>query len=555
MKTTYLSQQPVQSDQTTQQGSLPNSHPSLHLKWETWLPLVCVLLLSIILRLAFFNGLFGSDDFVYLNRAVQISEGIWTSANYNGSLRYGFNIPAGFFIFVFGKNIFSVNLWPLLCSFAEVASIYLFASYIWGRRAALYAGLVLAFMPLHVAVATRIHADPIVSCSLTFSFILFYLAEQRRAPWLYFLTGIAMGFVFWTKELAIITLFPFIIYPLLWRKFDARWIYLISGGLFMLLAHLVLMTLISGDPFHLFRVISYQLSHEIIHKGYGDGSAWYYFRYLFLDIKHTWLAGFFAVAAILFTVLARFRSQNIPIGTTYVIFWLVSLIGFLSFMPISLSPLRFAMKQSNYISLFLAPLALLSGYIIAKLPSRPVGFGLLFITLAGGLLLAGMEQQAYRVFTSNSKAAVKFEKTHPGETIVGSINNSNIANEYAILESDNDLSNRFEFFGDIPGPTKSSKTPFKTGYAVFDPETMLWGSKPINLESPPKCWKEVMPLTPIGFGFGKELLKILQAVTKFLPEKIVQHIDPTIVQLLQPKLATIYKVNMSDLWCSNANGN
>jgi len=39
-------------------------------------------------------------------------------------------------------------------------------------------------------------------------------------------------------------------------------------------------------------------------------------------------------------------------------------------MPVSLTPLRFVMKQSNYLSLFMAPIALLAGYQIARTPAQ-----------------------------------------------------------------------------------------------------------------------------------------------------------------------------------------
>ena len=135
--------------------------------------LIALLVLATLLRFAFFNGPYGSDDLIYLGRSVQIAQGDWESANYNGALRYGFNIPAGFFIYLFGINIVSANLWPLTCSIAEIAAVYFLAFHLWGRRPALYAALILAFIPLHVASATRIHADPVVAFFLSSSFVFF----------------------------------------------------------------------------------------------------------------------------------------------------------------------------------------------------------------------------------------------------------------------------------------------------------------------------------------------------------------------------------------------
>jgi len=137
-------------------------------------------------RFLFWNGPLGSDDVVYLRRSLDVASGEWSTANYNGALRYGFNIPAGMLLRVLGTNDFTVNLWPLFCSLAEIGVVYAFARELWGTRAAATSALILAFVPLHIASATRIHADPVVALFVTLSFTLFYWAERRQSRWLFF---------------------------------------------------------------------------------------------------------------------------------------------------------------------------------------------------------------------------------------------------------------------------------------------------------------------------------------------------------------------------------
>ncbi len=519
-----------------------------------WAALMATLVLAAIIRFAFFNGVFGSDDLVYLNRSVQISEGIWSNANYNGALRYGFNIPAGFLMYLFGINIVATNLWPLLCSLAEIAAVYVLARCLWDRQTALYSALVLTFMPLHVAAATRIHADPVVACFLTLSFVFFYFAEQTRARVLYFLTGIAMGLVFWTKEIAVVTLFAFVFYPLLWRKVESRWAYVIGGGLVMLLAHLALMSVISGDPFHAFKVVMRQVNKGFIQGGdVAEDGPWYYFRYLFVDIKHVWLAGILAAASVLL-VLFRGTRQISP-GTAYATFWLLTLFGILSFMPVSLHPLKFVMKQSNYLTLFLAPMALLAGYLLAKTP-KGIALAILSTTLAGGFVLAGLEQRAYNVFTSNSKAAVAFAKDNPGIPIVGSINNGNIAAAYSILNRDQVLASRFLYMGDIPHHVVNGDdgSPVSPVFAVLDKETMGWGKNAVTLEQAPRCWEAVEHLVPAGFGLGSSLMGAMLGFIELFPDGISRRLKSPLDRVSQPRAAIIYKVNISDFWCEKNGG-
>jgi 4-amino-4-deoxy-L-arabinose transferase-like glycosyltransferase len=530
---------------------------SVKLNWHDFAILIALIVSAAAIRLAFMNGPFGSDDLTYLERAIEISKGIWSSANYNGALRYGFNIPAGLAIYLFGINVFAANLWPLLCSVAEIALVYITARHIWGRHAAMCAALVLILIPLHVGVATRIHADPVVAFFLTLSFVLFYFAEQARNRWLYFSTGLAMGLVFWTKEIAVVTVFSFLFYPLIWRRAERKWLYVIGGGFTMLVGHLILMYFVSGDPFHAFKVVLGQLTRGFIQGGTpSEDGVWYYFRYLFLDIKHTWLSGIVAAIAVVVVAHRWFKTKKIDAGTLYVWFWLVTLVGILSFMPVSISPIKFVMKQSNYLTLFLAPLALLAGYQISRLSTVPA-MSLLAVMLGGGLFLSALGQQDYRVFTSNSRAVVEFARANPQSAIVGSVNNDNIATIYSYLYHDPGLATRVGDMASMrqPAPTHNANRNSATkDYAIRDRETMQWGSGAVNLEKAPRCWEEVKVLTPTGFGLGLNFLKLIVAFIDTLPERIQDRLKPPFERLLKPSPATVYRVDLADFWCGQNNG-
>lgn len=181
---------------------------------QVMLDLTLILLLALVVRLVTYNGAFGSDDLTYFQRAAELARGEWTSANYNGALRYGFNLPAAGFIALFGESLFVANLWPLACSLIEISAVYMFASAVMNRRAGAYAALLLASAPLHIAVATRIHADPVVSMFVTVGYVLLYFGALRRRPMLLFAAGLSIGCIFWTKELAAVTWFAFL--PMLW---------------------------------------------------------------------------------------------------------------------------------------------------------------------------------------------------------------------------------------------------------------------------------------------------------------------------------------------------
>src|SRR5258706_4829435 len=492
-----------------------NNSSFYRLQVDDWLILFGLLGIATFVRLMFFNGVFGSDDLIYLERSVEISKGIWSSANYNGSLRYGFNIPAGIFIRLFGISELSAIIWLLLCSLIEIAIAYVLASKLWGRQSGICAALILLSMPLHIASATRIHADAIVSCFLTLSFAIFYWADLSRNSILYFLAGIAMGMVFWAKELAVVALFGLALYPVIRKRLDARWGYVVLGGLIMLFAHLILMSLIAGDPFHLFKVVTGQIGRSFIGSGDGEDAAWYYFRYLFFDIRQTWLGPFFAVAAMFALIRHRLSVSSVTEGAPYVAFWLLSTLAVLSFLPVSLDPLRLVMKQSNYLTLFLSPFALLAGYWLGGC-SRRVAVSLVAAAVSGGLLLGAMEQAAYRVFTSNSKAAVSFARSHTDSYIVGSVNNANIARIYSVLDQNPALVEQVGDFDDPPNFKQHADGITRSSYALLDLETIGWGGDDERLSPSPHCWSEVTRLTPDAIVASAVIIRAALSVLEFL---------------------------------------
>ncbi len=502
--------------------------------------LTAIMLLALTVRLAFFNGPFGSDEIVYLERSLDVAHGDWSSANYNGALRYGYNIPSGFIIYLFGLNLFTANLWPLLCSLAEVAAVFVFAWTYMGRKSAVFSALFLAFTPLHVAVSTRLHADPVVSLFLTLSFIVFYQAERKADKSLYFWAGILLGCVFWVKELLALAFFAFLLYPLFIRKLKSDWLYLVLGGLVMLLAHFALMQAIAGDPLHAFKVVLGQIKHSFIGSHQGEDTPLYYFKYLFFDIKHTWLAPLFAL---LVAVLFRkhiFDKDNDALK--YTVFWLLSLLLVLSFFPVSLSPLRFAMKQSNYITLFLAPIALLAGAAVSRMPTK-IAYLLCMATVSGGFALSALEQQDYQLFTANSRGLLAFADKHPGQTIYGSLNNGRIACFYKVFNGVRCSDSTIHEFAEMP-PAQSTTDTLPV-FTVIDRQNLGWGSHDVKIDKAPACWQEIDTVTPASIGNSHYILDLILAAKAIMPASLADKIQA----MQTPKPAKIYTANAADLWC------
>lgn len=529
--------------------------PRTNIAMRNFSILAAILFLAAALRLVFFNGFFGSDDLVYLQRSLEISNGVWTSANYNGALRYGYNLPAALFIYIFGLNAFTANMWTLLCSLGEIAIVFLFTARFIGLKAAIYAGLVLACIPLHIALGTRIHADSVLAFFLTLAFVLFYWAERSHSRHLYFATGLALGMIFWSKELGVITFLAFLTYPFVFRRLNKDWFWVVLGGAVMLVSHLLLMQLIAGDPLHLIKTVTGQVQTGFVQGGGGEDAAGYYFRYLFVDIKHTWLASFLAFAA-MYGVLFRSRDMVNRQPHMYVAWWLIALLVVLSFTPVSFSPFRLAMKQSNYLNLFLAPIAIFAGVFLANFRFRILARALTATTLVGGILLGAMAQQSYRLFTANSRAAVEFMQANPDDWVVGSFNNVNIARVTAILDVEPDLDDRFGYLSLDKDENRAKaplvgRTPF--GFAVLDQETQSWGKEQIKLGSAPSCWKLVKELEPDMDGLGHSILTVAVSVAERIPSAIGRKIESKMLDYSRPLPAKVYRIDLNNIWCGSDN--
>lgn len=508
-----------------------------------------ILLFALAVRLLTFNGAFGSDDLTYYSRAVELAQGSWTSANYNGALRYGFNLPAAVFIALFGESIFVANLWPLTCSLIEIAAVYVFAKAAINKRTGIIAALLLATAPLHIAVATRIHADPVVSMFLTLGFVLLYFGVVRRQQVILFCAGLAIGGVFWVKELAAVTWVAFL--PLLWL-FRDEWrssLYVIAGATLMLLLHGLLMYSLAGDPLHLIKVVMAAMKRGYIDVPENkDTSAWYYLRYLFVDIRHTGLLGFLALVSLFLSLLPKDIGIRSQAGFFFVSLWFVALLVVLSVFPVSLSPLRFPMKQSNYITLFLGPTALLAGAALSVFPKVIRGLTLAACLIIG-LLLGGLQQADYRIFTSNTKALAAFAVAHPSAVVIGSANNSGLGSLWTRLEHPSKAMARIIGYRELEDSSNEMLQMLEGSeevYVVIDRQTNRWFAGKIIIESPLDCWSHVQKLTPTGFGLGNDLAGFAhRAFSSFGPVATV------FARLHYPLQADIYLAPAHDVLCVN----
>jgi hypothetical protein len=229
--------------------------------------------------------------------------------------------------------------------------------------------------------------------------------------------------------------------------------------------------------------------------------------------------------------------------------WGLGLVILFSFLPISLQPFKFVTKQANYLIMFFAPLAILAGCLLARLPARAAAAASV-VVLAGNTALAAMEQQTIRVFTANSHAANEYAEVNADAAVYGSVNNANIGSFRQRIGMSKGR-NHVEELALLERAHKAAARPGGTTLAFIDPETLGWSPSDarLNPAALPGCWQARGELEPTGFGAAHALMapfmesSVIEAV---LPDRIYRALDA----FYEPKPGKLYAVPADDPWCA-----
>jgi 4-amino-4-deoxy-L-arabinose transferase-like glycosyltransferase len=516
-----------------------------------WIGLSAIVAIAIALRALFHTGFFGSDEVTYIETAARIASGDWRASNYVGATRYGMNLPLALSIYLFGLSEASANLWPLLCSAGEVAVIFTVSRWLWSTRIAIISAGLLAFLPLHVHIAGRMLADPPLAFFLSLSVALLLHSAYSRHPLSYFAAGLAWGGVFWVKESVGLLYLPVFLFLFIYLNgLKGRWLALFGGIALSGIASCALMNYVAGNPLHIFAVIGRSLG------GYSaivvDTSPWFYLRYLFIDIRHTFLLGYLAAAGVFLYAMHLIGRQKTERGTQFVVLWVLLLLGIFSFAIVSFSPVKLVMKQHNYMLIFVGPMSVLSGWFLASLPQRMFAAAAALI-VTGTVVLSALEQQAINVFTANSKAAYRYLRDHPDTYLVGTANNERAINYFSMMEQYPEIRRRISSFGEAGSPDNANslarlvpKTEAHAVVAVLDLQTIHWHSSSgvvRRVADVPPCWVPMGALMPASLGSGQWIAKGIVAATAALPVSLQQRLKSILQPVSVPAPAYLFSID------------
>jgi hypothetical protein len=215
---------------------------------KDWAILSVLVIFAATLRLLFINGPLGSDDIVYLNRSLQIAEGSWTTAQYNGSLRYGLQHPGSAVpARIRSRRRRGQRLAALLLARRDCGDIRVCAQGVEPCRRLVCCDPARGQSLAHRrgdAHSCRIRCWRVSlrfrsCCSMQRNNIEMRACTRSQvSPW-----APCSGGRSWPSQRC-----SRCSYPLVIRRVDVRWLWVVAGGLVMLVGHLALMQLIASDP-------------------------------------------------------------------------------------------------------------------------------------------------------------------------------------------------------------------------------------------------------------------------------------------------------------------
>ena len=467
-----------------------------------------VLLVAVAARWLAYSGFFGSDEVTYTESAFKILDGDWSVDSYVGANRLGVNLPMAAFGWLLGKTELAAALFSMLCSLGEVALVTWAGWRMLGARPALVAGLLMATLPTHVHFAGRMMADSPLCLSITAAFALFYMGESRRWPLGFFLAGVCAGLSFWVKPVTLFVFGVLVFYPLLVRRLNVQWLWMAAGLAVALLANGLLFMALTGNFWFIFDAMRDRRASGYLEAGTAAGAitgdADFYLRYLFGKVYHTGLLGYLALFGLVHSWRSGLQTGGAPANARrFLVFWSVGLILILSVLPVGLQPLVLVPKQTNYMLIFMAPLVLLGGDALARLPVRWAAM-LLTAAVSMGLLFAILLQGSVAVFTANSRATLAYVQAHPDKHFYV-MSHALRAALFDRLTGSADVTARVH-----PISRWTQKQPAER-LAVVDEETYAWdSSRPFMRPGDvPACWEAVETLRGHPIGLGAKLLQVL----------------------------------------------
>lgn len=336
--------------------------------------LTVIIGLGAALRLSYFHGVVGPDNFEYVSIAHSLARGTMLYAPdpfaFNELFPYDVGrlavvLPLALSFTWLGASELTAALWPLTCSLATIALGFVLGRRLAGPVAGLVAAITLAVNGLEVLYATTPLPDSIVAALSGLSVWLFLVGldqQGRRGALAFAASGAALGLAYHARinALAVVGVFAALL-VWSWRRPPHRLTFVLVGGLAVLALGTAFVVWRGGSPW-------FELTHNarlsahnsvLVARRGGLDPLFEFGRLLFVHpLLRDWtlLAG----AATLLLLAWRDRRLALPAIWTGVLYLYVELLS--QYPAVSL-----VQKEPRYLTLLSVPLALMIGLAADRL--------------------------------------------------------------------------------------------------------------------------------------------------------------------------------------------
>ena len=377
-------------------AAMPIGEDTLYDRWfmsgrNRWLVYGTLFFLAILVRLACYTGIVGSDDLAYSYYGQLLAEGTYRPDARHLALRTGLTVPLGIIYWIFGVSEWTTILVPLLLSASSVPLLVAVGHRLLPVRAALVAGFLLLTFPVHVRYATVLAPEPIMEFLVLLG-VLGYLNDPKgERPTQGFLAGICFGAAYLVKEAGVFVGAALILHSLWLRRWKQAGA--IAAGLALVGASEMIYYFVqTSDLLYRPHVIAHSQDRYIATHG-GPGPIAYR---IFKEYPREMMVpgpnfGIHSLAALIFGAVGLFLM---PAPARAMMFlWAAVPMIYMNFGSSSLTHYVPVASAPRYIGLVYPPLFLFAGSVFHRWSSRGPWFrsmcwSIVFLVAAMGFACA-----------------------------------------------------------------------------------------------------------------------------------------------------------------------
>lgn len=343
----------------------------LSMDTRNWRIYVLLFAASVLIRIACFTGLIGSDDLEYAYFGELLRHGTYALQTHQSLTRVGVTFPVGLAYWLFGISEWSTVLVPLVTSSAAPALLFALGRSFVSPRAALLAAILLATFPVQVHHASILIPEPLMECGLLIALLLFLRGDQKRDIRWIFAAGICFGLSYLAKEVALFTGFAVLLYEAIRRRWKMA-LALVAGMTVVGLLEVCTYRLTTGD--FLFRPHLIAQS-TVTYYRYVDRPSPLLWRlleaYPLMALKPNLDFGLHGSVALVLAAVALWYRRTLMLNQVpLLVLWFVIPGLYLNFGSASLDHYVPTPEAPRYISLLFPPAFLLTGALLDWLAAR-----------------------------------------------------------------------------------------------------------------------------------------------------------------------------------------